>query len=242
MRRLLIAAVLLKLTLGAASLEAQTEAPAAAFRKANEKAALSRWDEAIEEYGRLAAEGARAPALYWNWAQAAAASGKKGEAVWALLRAQDLAPHDSSITREMERLRAELGLDPSELSRGFLGDVCSLARRFRFDGLALLVSAVSLLFALRRKPRAALSAALLGLVLIAPFFMVSWRESRGVVVRRDAPLVDVPRQDAVALANLREGEVVPILEEQGDYVKIQDASGARGFARKDDVRRIGVGQ
>lgn len=241
MRRLVIAAALLSVV-WATNLQAQPEAPSAAFRKGNEKAALSRWDEAIEEYGRLKDAGVRAPALYWNWAQAAAASGKKGEALWALLRAQDLAPRDPSLTREMERLRAELGLDPSELSRGLLGDACALARRFRFDWLALFAIAGSVLLALRRSPRAALATSLLGLALVAPFFMVSWREPRGVVVRRDAPLVDAPRKDAVSLASLREGEVVPVLEESGDYVKIQDASGARGFAHQDDVRRIGIDQ
>jgi uncharacterized protein YgiM (DUF1202 family) len=60
------------------------------------------------------------------------------------------------------------------------------------------------------------------------------------VVQKDAPLMDAARNDALALANLREGEVVPILGEEGEYVKIQDASGARGFAHRNDVRRIGV--
>jgi hypothetical protein len=239
MRGRVIGAALVTL-LFAAALPAQPEGESAAFRRGNERAALSRWNEALEEYGRLAGQGVRAPALYWNWAQAASASGKRGEALWALLRAQDLAPHDSSITREMERTRAELGLDPSELSRGFLGDASTLARRFRFDLAAVAVLLFSLGSALRKRPRAALAGSLLGFALLAPIFMQPWREPRGVVVRKDAPLVDVPRADAVALANLREGEVVPLLEEEGEYVKIQDASGARGFARKEDVRRIGI--
>ena len=81
---------------------------------------------------------------------------------------------------------------------------------------------------------------LAGLVLISPFLVAPFRGSRGVVVQKDAPLVDAPRDNAVALANLREGEVVPILGEEGSYVRIQDASGARGFALKSDVRRIGM--
>ncbi|MBK5257877.1 MAG: hypothetical protein JJE39_17775, partial [Vicinamibacteria bacterium] len=185
-------------------------------------------------------DGVRAPALYWNWAQAASAGGRKGEALWALLCAQDLAPRDSSINREMERLRVELGLDPSELSRGFLGDARTFVRRFRFDAIGVVIMVFSLVMSLRKKARAAFLSFLMGLALMSPFFGGPWRESRGVVTQKDAPLVDVPRTDAVALANLREGEVVPLLGEEGDYVKIQDASGARGFAHKDDVRRIGV--
>jgi hypothetical protein len=234
-----IPAVLLTLV-WAASIFAQPEAPELVFRRANENASLSNWDEAIQEYGRLVKGGVRAPALYWNWAQAAGASGKKGEALWALLCAQDLAPGDSSINRELERLRGELGLDPSEVSRGFLGDARDLARRFRFDALAIALMVSSLIAVSRRRTGVALFMFLTGLVLISPFFGGSWREPRGVVVQKDAPLVDLPRADAVALANLREGEVVPLLAQAGEYQKIQDASGARGFAHKNDVRRIGT--
>ena len=53
-----------------------------------------------------------APSLYWNWAQAAAVSGRKGEALWALLRAQELTPRDRDVTREMERrLLEDAGFD-----------------------------------------------------------------------------------------------------------------------------------
>ncbi len=221
---------------------AQAEAPETVFRRGNEHAARSRWDEAIVEYGGLARNGVKAPSLYWNWAQAAAASGRKGEALWALMRGRELTPGDSSMVRDIERLRGELGLDPSEVSLGFLGDLRVLARRFRFDALALAAFLVSIVAAMGKKPRSSLSLSALGvgLLLGAPFVAGAWREPRGVVVQKDAPLMDVARNDAVALANLREGEVVPLLGEEGEYVKIQDASGARGFAHKDDVRRIGI--
>jgi hypothetical protein len=222
--------------------EAQAEAPTVVFRRGNENAAHSRWDDAILEYGRLAESGVGAPSLYWNWAQAASASGRKGEALWALMRARDLTPTDTSMIRETERLRGELGLDPSEMSLGLLGDLRMLARRFRFDGLAIAALFLSVLALLGKKPRASLSlgSLLLGLLLATPSFLGSWREPRGVVVQKDAPLVDAPRTDALALANLREGEVVPLLGEEGDYVRIQDASGARGFAHKNDVRKVGM--
>ena len=234
--------VLLASLFGASLVLAQSESPGDLFRRGNESAARSRWDDAIIDYGRLAEEGVRAPSLYWNWAQAAAASGRRGEALWALLQARDLAPRDSSVARDLERLRGELGLDPSEVSLGFLGDARAMARHFRFDGLAIAAFLLSMVAALLKKPGSALAGAsfLIGLLLITPVLAGQWREARGVVVQKDAPLVDIPREDAVALANLREGEVVPLLGEEGDYVRIQDASGARGFAHKNDVRRVGL--
>lgn len=234
--------LLLLATLLACLASAQSEAPENVFRRGNEHAARSRWDDALVEYNRLAKEGVKAPSLYWNWAQAASASGRKGEALWALMRGRELTPADSGMIREVERLRGELGLDPSEVSLGFLGDLRMLARRFRFDALASVAFLISMAAAMGKKSRSFLSlvALLVGLLLGAPFVAGSWREPRGVVVQKDAPLMDVARTDAVALANLREGEVVPLLGEEGEYVKIQDASGARGFAHKDDVRRIGI--
>jgi hypothetical protein len=239
--RLRFAGLLVAALLSVPEARAQSEAPDAVFRRGNENATRSRWDEAMVEYGRLAARGARAPSLYWNWAQAASASGKKGEALWALMRARELAPADGAMIREVERLRGELGLDPSEVSLGFLGDLRMMARRFRFDGLAIVAFLVSTIVVMARKKNTSLSLGsfVLGVLLAAPFFAGSWREPRAVVAQKDAPLLDAARNDALALANLREGEVVPLLGREGEYVRIQDASGARGFAHQNDVRAIG---
>lgn len=239
--RTCLARSLAVLLLSAAPAHPQADAPELGFRRGNESAARSRWDDAISEYSRLERAGLRAPSVYWNWAQAAAASGKRGEAVWALLRAQELTPRDASMVRELERLRGELGLDPSEISLGFLGEGRRLARRFRFDGLAVATFLLSILSLGGKKPKTSLSLVsfIAGLILIAPLLAGGWREARAVVVHKDAPLMDIPRNDAVALANLREGEVLPILGDEGEYVRIQDASGARGFAHKSDVRPLG---
>lgn len=212
------------------------------FREANEKAAHGQWQDALPIYSKLARDGVRVPALYWNWAQTAAASGRKGEALWAYMAVRNVAPRDPGVGREIEKLRAELGLDPSEISLGLEGDARLLARRLRFDMLAVLALLCSIGVLLVPRPRAAFSVVLLllGLLLLGPYCFAAWRQPRAVIVQKDAPLLDASRDDAVALANLREGEVVPILEEAGDFVKIQDASGARGFAHRDDVRRLEV--
>jgi len=221
----------------AASSHAQGES-AASFRTANENAARSRWDEATEGYAKLASSGVRAPSLYWNWSQAAAANGKQGEAVWALICARQLQPRDQSVDREIERIRLELGLDPSEISLGLAGDAVLGARRLHLDLVAALMFVISLVGATIRRTSIALGFLMTGALLLAPFWIGSAQGVRGVVVRKDAPLVDIPRNDAVPLATLREGEVIPLLSEEGEYFKVQDASGARGFAHKSNVRRI----
>lgn len=240
--RTILVAALLWAPMAEGQAQTSGEAPSAVFRRGNESAARSQWDAALSAYAELEKQGVRAPSLYWNWAQTAAAAGKKGEALWAALRARELAPADSSLSREIERLRAELGLDPSEVSLGLLGDLRVQARRFRLDLAAMVFLVISLGALVGKKPRTTLSRATLlaGVLLALPFFGGVWRGPRGVVIQKDAPLLDIPRNDAIALANLREGEAVPLLATQGDYVRIQDASGARGFAHRDDVRKIGM--
>lgn len=234
-----LALALLLFGLLAATARADT---ATLFREANEKAARGQWQGALEGYRGLGQEGVRAPSLYWNWAQAASAGGRKGEALWAYIQARHVTPRDPGVTREIERLRAELGLDPSEISLGLEGDARLLARRLRFDIMAVFVLILSIAVLFLPKPRPIASVVLLvvGLLLLGPYHFGAWRQARAVIVQKDAPLLDDSRAEAIALANLREGEVVPILEEVGEFVKIQDASGARGFAHRDDVRRLEI--
>ena len=242
MRALWCAALVTGLLLAPKPVAAQSPTPDDIFRRGNEHASKGRFEDALAEYGRLEKSGVLAPSLYWNWAQVASATGKKGETLWALLRAQELSPTDPGVLREVERVRLELGLDLAETSLGLLGDLRFLARRHRFDGLALLCAMASLALLAGRMPRRGLSRLLIlaALLLALPHVVGRWSEPRGVVIQTNAPLVDIPRADAVALTKLREGEVVPLLGEEGEYVKIQDASGARGFAHKSDVRRVGM--
>jgi len=62
----------------------------------------------------------------------------------------------------------------------------------------------------------------------------------GAVVRRGAPLLDAASPTAQSVGTLREGEVVPILEASGHYVRVEDSSGARGWAAAADVRAVGI--
>ena len=58
------------------------------------------------------------------------------------------------------------------------------------------------------------------------------------MVRRGAPLLDAASPTGEPVGTLREGEVVPILETSGGHVRVEDSSGARGWALASDVRRV----
>jgi hypothetical protein len=123
-----------------------------------------------------------------------------------------------------------------------------LARRYRLDLIAALLLGLSLgahaLGRLRPGPSwpAPVAWLTLGLGLLAAAAPAAGMLARptGAVVRRGAPLLDAASPSAEVIGSLREGEVVPILKPGGDWLHIEDASGARGWAHRADVRRLDV--
>ncbi len=199
----------------------------------------------IRAFRELAAAGVASPSLYWNWAQAAAVRGHAGEAVWALLRCRQLDPGDSSVARELHRVRQLAGLSPSETSPQPLAELARHARRLRAGSLTLVLFGLSVLLhgaarwwlPVARWPVAGAWVALvLALLLAVPAALAPWAaRPLATVVRARVPLLDAASPNAGILATLREGEVVPILTRSGPYLRIQDSSGARGWALADEV-------
>ncbi len=216
------------------------------FREANELVRTGDYPKGIALYGDLAAAGQESASLYWNWAQAASARGARGEALWALLRARALDPGDRAVAREVERLRESLNLDPAEIEPEPLAAAGRLAHRFRLDLVALALLGLSLLaHAIARLPAGpawasslAWASLGLGLLAVSVSFGGSLARPTGAVVRPGAPHLDAASPSAVATGSLREGEVVPVLEASGDWLRVEDNAGARGWAHAADVRRL----
>jgi hypothetical protein len=225
---------------------ARAATPDKRFREANELARGGDYPRAIAAYRELAASGHESASLYWNWAQAASSRGAPGEALWALLRARELDPGDRAVSRDIGKIRESLNLDPAEIAPEPLAAAARLARRFRLDLLALGLLALSLGAhalarlrpASRRSAPVAWLALALGLVAATGPAVGALARPTGTVVRRNAPLLDAASPSAEAIGALREGEVVPILETSGVWLRVEDASGARGWAHDADVRRI----
>jgi hypothetical protein len=217
----------------------------ARFREANDLARAGDYPKALLAYGELATSGQESASLYWNWAQAARARGASGEAMWALLRARELEPGDKALPRAIDDVRTELRLDAAELQPEPLLGLARFARRFGLAWLAAALGLASVLahaaarFARLARGRAlALTLGVLALLLAAPVALGLLARPTGVVVRRGAPLLPAASPTSESAGTLREGEVVPILDESGDYVRLEDSAGARGWAFRGDVRRL----
>jgi hypothetical protein len=221
----------------------------ARFREAGELARQGDYPKAIAAYQELAAGGAASASLYWNWAQAASARGAAGEALWALLQARELEPGDAAVGREIERLRERLDLDAAEIAPEPRAALARAARRIRLDLAALLLLAASLaghagarLLPGARWPRPMAWASLgLGALLAGLYLIGALASPTGVVLRRGASLLDSASPSAQTIGTLREGEVVPILAESGDYLRVEDSSGGRGWARREELGAVRPG-
>jgi hypothetical protein len=222
--------------------------PEARFREANDLVRAGDYPKAIALYQEIAEGGHESASLYWNWAQAASARGATGEALWALLSAREQDPGDRAVLRDIERVRETANLDPAEIAPEPLSAAARWARRFRLDLVALALLLVSVLAHVASRfsgpgvaSRAVLWTALLASLLLgAPSVVGSLARPTGVVLRRGAPLLDAASPTAEAVGALREGEVVPLLERSGGYVRVEDSSGARGWATGEDVRALGA--
>ncbi len=232
------------LLLATAGAGAQTNSTASSrFREAGDLVRGGDLLKGIAIYRDLAAEGIDSASLYWNWAEAAASHGETGEALWAALRAREVDPGDRSLAREIQRLREAANLDPAEISPEPLDVLARTSRRFHLGLLALVLAALSVAARVlarlfpgnRRLPPAAWASLALSAVVGASPVAGSLARPTAVVVRRGAPLFDSASPSASAMGTLRLGEVVPVVERSGPYLRVEDSSGARGWSRVDDV-------
>jgi uncharacterized membrane protein (DUF2068 family) len=222
------------------------QTPEARFRAANAEARGGDLPRALQAYRELAASGHESASLYWNWGQAAAAHQAYGEALWALLRARELEPSDRALGREIERVRGLAGLDAAELAPEPLDPVRRLSRRLHLDLAAVCLLAGSvLLHGLARRAggagllaRGGWAALLAGALLALPPLVAAAARPTAVVVGKGAPLLAAAADSAEPVGTLREGEVVPVLERSAAFLRLQDSSGARGWAREGDVRPL----
>jgi hypothetical protein len=243
-RPAIVAAALLGLAVTAGA--ADQGAAERLFREAGEAARGGDYPRAAALYRGLAASGAESASLYWNWAQAAMARGAIGEALWALLRAREVEPGDAAVRRELDRVREGANLDPAEIAPEPLASLGLVSRRFHLATAGIVLLGLSVLVhaggrVLQPRWRWAETAGLsffLGAALSAVALAGSLARPTAVVLRRGAPLLESASPTADAVGALREGEVVPLLSEGGGFVRVEDSSGARGWAHVDDLGRL----
>ncbi len=222
--------------------------PKKLFFEANQLYDNRNYSGAIKLYERLAEEGVRTPALYYNLASACFRTKAIGKSVLYLLRAQVLSPGDDDVEGNL-RFVSQFTLDKGTLSspslaffteRLSLGSWAVWTTVFYFLLTGLI--ALRIWFKSRVLPLR-LGTWVVGflLMLFALGFYLSWNWSKvpkGVLLAKEAPVKSGPGEDFVTQLLGHEGLTFQILEERDDYFEVLLPNGVKGWVKKEEAEKV----
>ncbi|HSF16039.1 MAG TPA: tetratricopeptide repeat protein [Vicinamibacteria bacterium] len=239
-------------------LQGQFESPREAFRRAEALYQEQRYDEAVEVYEAMRAQGIEDGALYYNLGNAYFKAGRLGRAVLNYERARELMPGDPDVRANLafaSELVAESveppplpliirwavdwyeRLRPSTLARilslSFLvgGAAVTLLLSQRFSGLHM-----PMLLALGVSVAAALAA---GASLLAKLDAEATRDD-AIVLTENAYVRSGPGEASPRLAEIHEGLKVRVLSEREAWFQVELANGLNGWIPSEQVERIRI--
>ena len=226
------------------------------FFEGNQAYSQGRYEDAIAHYRAAAeAEGVSASLLF-NLANAYQQQGNAGQAVLNYERALALVPGNADIQANLQRLRKDMGLyrEAEPIWVRFFEALSLNAWTLLASGAFF---AVGLLFLLRgvlpfltkqgeaEKPFAFLpfrTVISLLLVVMAVSLTGVWTQfenlNRAVVTQPDARLLISPFESAESIAPIKEGRVVEILKDFGDFSYVREANGQTGWISKKSAQPI----
>ncbi len=224
------------------------------FQSANTDYREGLFLDAAEGYRRLLEQEFESTAVYYNLGNALFKSGRKGEALWAYLRAQRLAPRDGDLRANLEYLRSEL--TPGTESRMPLAPVLRLlaadgrlATRELATALAVLLWLATLTWiadhwmpALRRLIRpaagaASISTAILALMLMLQFFAID-RVPYAVTIKDNVQVRFAPVLQATAHYVLPEGSMVRVLGQEDGWLRVRRKDGLLGWVSPGEAKLL----
>jgi hypothetical protein len=236
----LLAAILV---LGVAG-PARAESRAASLDEANRSYSEGHYADAVADFETLArSHGWSAPLLY-DLANAYAQEGNVGLSVLNYERAQVLAPRDPDIAANLAYVRTKAGLPaPVQLWYQRLARTFSLTTwtLFAVSGfwLACVAFLVGRKWRVRRLFPAAAFAALVGVSTLAAAVVLDRDLDHAVVVeRKSAPVRVSPFDTAASEVALSEGEDVSIIGHHGDFVRVRDGQGRKGWIQSAAVQVV----
>lgn len=248
--RLLTASLAAAGMLMAAGLASAVPAPAASFETGVALYQKGQFQEAAAEFGRLAAAGTETPSVYYNLANSWLKAGQIGKGVWALERAYWLDPRDEDIRFNRALVKAALGepvadagvLEPVERVLGYV--------RTSEIELALQMSTILLVLCMLacayvRSFRALFGTLFWILLLISTLVWgaagLRWNEVRhpaAVIQEKEVFVRYGPAESNSKSHQLKEGAMLRIEKQSGDWYLVRLAGGQSGWIPKSAVLRV----
>jgi len=223
---------------------ARAESHGTSFDEANRSYSEGHYADAVTDFETLArSRGWSAPLLY-DLANAYAQEGKVGLSVLNYERAQVLAPRDPDIAANLAYVRAKAGLPApvqpwyQRFARTFSLTTWTL---FAISGfwLACVAFLAGRKWRVRRLFHAAAFATLVGVSTVAAAVVLDQDLDHAVIVEsKTAPVRVSPFDTAASEVALSEGEEVSIIGRHGDFVRVRDGQGRRGWVQSAAVQVV----
>ena len=228
-----------------ASALAQSEfAPSAAFARANERYRAGQFTDAAEAYRTILASGLDSGPLYFNLGNALLKSGRKGEALWAFLRAQRLLPRDPDVRANLDYVRSLLPMALRDSVRPSVAvRVLTLNQQMTTRELALAVA--WLLWAtaafgvasmwllrlrgLRRAGWACAALTALAVVVLMTQTVAIDAVATAVVTQERVDVKFAPQEAATTHFTLSEGTLIRVLGQEFGWIQVRRADGRTGW-------------
>lgn len=245
--------VLLLILFGCAGFStAQFSDPQATLARARTATTNANHAEAIEAYESLSAEGLGSAGLYLNLGNAYLARGDTGRAVLAYERGLRLAPNDRALNRNRQLVRdsqrdAIVPFPEFFLLRWWDGIAGLLSfNTWAWTGLLLfwLAGAAFFLFRLRGMNSWAwlagglLLIALLGWAFANSRYQDRYRNDQAVLLSSSTQLRVAPGEDAPLESEVHAGLTLRILDQFGDWTKVELRDGRQGWLHREEVALV----
>jgi len=215
------------------------------FQQANEAYSRGDYDQAISKYLEITKTAGYSPSVLFNLANSYALSGRTGKAILNYQRALRLSPSDSDISGNLDLVKKENGLfptEPSQLERFF--QLLSLNQWAALLPVCLVL--LTLFLALNMKYRFSrqmitfVAAACLLLLLVASAGTLDRYRSfnPSVVISPDAKLFISPFASSDPIGAMQEGRLVFLSKSHGVYSYITDETGRKGWIASDQIQAV----
>jgi tetratricopeptide (TPR) repeat protein len=230
--------------------------PDTLYFAANDRYQEGKYEEAIELYLKIIAEGYESPSLYFNLGNAYFRSNKIGKSRTYYEKALKLDPNNEDVITNLEYLKKILVDKFEDIPELFLKTWIRSLISFRNSDQWALISMISFVFAaflfsmyLLLRRRSFRKTGFYGgtaLLLIAVFaFIFSWKQRNTEVIPSSAVVIDylvnvksTPSNTGTDLFVLHEGAKVWLEDKAGEWQEIKLSDGRKGWLPSSSINSI----
>ncbi len=234
-------------------LEAATQDKQMVFDEANRAYEQGKFSESASGYEQLLKDGARSSAIYFNLGNAWFRSGHPGKAIAHYRMAERLSPRDIDVRANLDFARRASqegdGLRPKQWgswSQRLSIDEWTLATSFFLWLMVLMLTATRIDPSFKPTLKSWIRTAIVMVILTGAGLAVSRTAMRpgteAVIATPAAPIRYGPFEESKSHFTLNDGAEVAVVDRQGDWAQVQDASHRTGWLKTEHLALVDLPQ